>query len=196
MRRFRSSPLPALAIAAVVVLAACSKPAGDAAAVAPAAGEAPTAAPVDAGTAPAGTDTAASGFVLDMARADAYYATLAQIARMSKAESSPAAGNGDDGEEDDVIAMDASESIDAYIARMEADPEAKRLVTSAGMSVRDFAHTNAAMLEGMMAAGMMEATGRKEVPEGINPQYVAFVQEHKAELEAKMQALKAQAGEE
>lgn len=194
MHRSRFSPLPALALAAVVALAACSKPAADDAAPATSApaGDA-AAAPADAGagaTAPQ-TDTAAAGFVLDMGRANAYFATLAQIAKMSKAD----AARSGDGEEDDVIAMDASESVDAYIARMEADPEAKRLLTSAGMSVREFAHTNSAMLEGLMAVGMMEATGRKEVPEGINPQYVAFVQAHKAEFEAKMQALQAHAGE-
>jgi hypothetical protein len=199
MLRSRFSPLALLApLALVAALAACNKPATDAttaATTAAGAGDAQAGASATADAAkPEQTTTAASGFVLDMAKVDAYYATIDRISQMYKAD--PSLATGKDGEEDDPVSMDASESIDAYIARIEADPKAKRLVTSAGMSVSDFAHTNAAMLEGMMAAGMMEATGKTEVPAGINPQYVEFAQQHKAELEAKMTALQAKYSEE
>lgn len=197
MPRPRLLPV-SLSLALVAALSGCSKPAsGDAPATAPAAtssaaatGDAP--APASAAR-PHATETAASGFVLDMDKVDAYYATIGKLAEMAKSDPSPA-GNDDEGDDDDPIAMDASESIDAYIARIEADPKAKRMVTSAGMSVPDYAHTNAALLEGMMAAGMMEATGKTAVPAGINPQYVEFAQQHKAELDAKMKALQAQYG--
>lgn len=197
MLRSRSVPSLLAPLALVAALAACSKPAAEttpSATGASSTADAAAAAPDASEAGPKQTDTAASGFVLDMSKVDAYYATIGKISEMYKADPSLAVGK--DGEEDDPVGMDASESIDAYIARIEADPKAKRLVTSAGMSVSDFAHTNAALLEGMMAAGMMEATGKKDVPEGINPQYVAFAQQHKAELEAKLSALQAQAGAE
>jgi hypothetical protein len=193
MLRSRPALAPLALVVALVALAACSKPAGtEGAAVAPDA--AATAAPAAPADAPKATETAASGFVLDMAKVDAYYATIGKITEMSMAD--PSLTTGKDGEEDDRVSMDASESVDEYIARVEADPKAKRLVTSAGMSVSDFAHTNAAMLEGMMAAGMMEATGKKEIPAGINPQYVEFARQHKAELEAKIEALQARYSQE
>jgi hypothetical protein len=197
MLRSRPAPLALAAAVAVAVasLAGCSKPAADAASPATGTADAAaSAAPAASDPAPRQTDTAASGFVLDMSRVDAYYATIGKISAMYQADPSLALGK--DGEEDDPVAMDASESIDEYVARIEADPKAKRLVTSAGMSVSDFAHTNAALLEGMMAAGMMEATGKTDVPEGINPQFVAFARQHKAELQAKLSALQAQAGAE
>lgn len=195
--RSRSVPALLAPLALVAALAACSKPAADtapSATGASASADATAAAPGASDAGPEQTATTASGFVLDMSKVDAYYATIGKISAMYQADPSLALGK--DGEEDDPVAMNDSESIDAYIARLEADPKAKRLVTSAGMSASDFAHTNAALLEGMMAAGMMEAAGKTEVPEGINPQYVAFAQQHKAELEAKLSALQAQAGAE
>ena len=200
MHRFHLRLAPFALFATLAALAACSKPAAADATTDPADSAASAATASDDRTsedaAPKQTDTAASGFVLDMGKVDAYYATLVKIGKMASTDPSLGDDQDGDGEEDDPVAMDASESIDAYIARMEADPRAKRLVTSAGMSVSDFAHTNAAMLEGMMTAGMMEATGKKDVPAGINPQYVEFVRTHKAELEAKLQAMQAQVGAE
>jgi hypothetical protein len=199
MHRSRPALAPLALAVAFVALAACSKPAAtDGAAAAPdapaSAAPAPTAATAAPAEAPKSTGTAASGFVLDMAKVDAYYATIGKITEMSIAD--PSLATGKDGEEDDRVSMDASESVDEYIARIEADPKAKRLVTSAGMSVSDFAHTNAAMLEGMMGAGMMEATGKKDLPPGINRQYVEFARQHKAELEAKIEALQARYSQE
>ena len=199
MHRTRSLLAP-LALAAVLAApAGCSQPtATEAAQADPASAGTNAATAVDAGDAgddaPGQTQTAASGFVLDMDKVDAYYATIVKMARMAQSDPSVAADNDGDGEEDDPAAMDASESVDEYIARIEADPRAERLVTSAGMTVSDFAHTNAALVEGMMAAGMMEASGKTEVPDGINAQYVEFAREHKDELAKKLEAMQAQLG--
>jgi hypothetical protein len=179
-----------LPLSLVVVAAACSKPAAD---------TTPAAAPADAATAaPAGTEaatstatatatTADSGFVLTMDKVDAYYATIGKLSGMVVAA-------GDDGSEDmdDVTAMNGSESVDQYIARIEADPKARAMITSAGMSVSDYAHTNEALMAGMMTAGALESGALKQIPDGIDPQYVAFAQEHKGELEAKAAALQKQ----
>jgi hypothetical protein len=125
-----------------------------------------------------------SGFVLTMDKVDAYYATIAKLSTMA----------GSDDDADDVTAMDADESVDQYIARIQADPKAAALITSAGMSVSDYAHTNEAMLAGTMTAGALESGALKKIPDGVNPQYVEFVQAHKAQLAAKIAALQKQFG--
>ena len=178
-----------LPLSLLVVAAACSKPAADTTTPAAASADA-AAAPTDAETAATAAPSADTGFVLTMDKVDAYYATIGKLSGM-------VAAAGEDGSEDidDVTAMDASESVDEYIARIEADPKAKAMITSAGMSVSDYAHTNEAMLAGMMTAGALESGALKEIPDGINPQYVEFAQQHKAELEAKLKALQARFGE-
>jgi hypothetical protein len=178
-----------LLLSLVVVAAACSKPAADNPAAAPAAAGVATANPADAGTTPVDMSATGTGFVLTMDKVDAYYATLGKLSGM-------VAAAGDDGSEemDDVTAMDASENVDQYIARVEADPKARAMITSAGMSVSDYAHTNEALLAGMMTAGALESGALKQIPDGIDPQYVKFAQEHKAELATKMEALQKQYG--
>lgn len=177
-----------LPLSLIVVVAACSKPAADTPTAATAADAAATT-PSDADVATTGTPTADTGFVLTMDKVDAYYATIGKLSGM-------VAAAGDDGSEemDDVTAMDASENVDQYIARIEADPKARAMITSAGMSVSDYAHTNEALLAGMMTAGALESGALKKIPDGIDPQYVKFAQEHKAELAAKLKALQKQYG--
>jgi hypothetical protein len=119
-----------------------------------------------------------------MDKVDAYYATIAKLSTMA----------GSDDDADDVTAMDADESVDQYIARIHADPKAAAMITSAGMSVSDYAHTNEALLAGMMTAGALDSGALKTIPAGINPQYVEFARTHKAELAAKLAALQKQFG--
>ena len=178
-----------LPLSLVVVAAACSKPAADNPAAAPAAVGVAAANPADAGTTPVDMSVSDTGFVLTMDKVDAYYATIGKLSGMVAA----AGDNGSD-EMDDVTAMDASESVDQYIARIEADPKARAMITSAGMSVSDYAHTNEALLAGMMTAGALESGALKQIPDGIDPQYVKFAQEHKAELAAKLETLQKQYG--
>jgi hypothetical protein len=149
--------------------------AGNASASAPAASSAPAAEP---------TAASDSGFVLTMDKVDAYYATIAKMSTMIR----------DEGASDDVTAMNSDESVDQYIARIQADPKAAAMITSAGMSVSDYAHTNEALLAGMMTAGALDSGALKTIPAGINPQYVEFARTHKAELAAKLAALQKQFG--
>ena len=163
----------------LLACAACSQnpqnPAATANTASPAAANAPAA---DAAAQP---DT---GFVLTMDKVDAYYATIAKLSAMT----------GKDAPSEDVTAMDGNETVDQNIARIEADPQAKRLITSAGMSVSDYVHTNEALTAGMMTAGALESGALKSIPEGINPQYVEFAKAHKAELADKLAALQKQFG--
>jgi hypothetical protein len=162
-----------------VVLAACNKP--------PANTAAPEAAKVPAATAesgtPAQTGASSSGFVLTMDKVDAFYATIAKIAAATRQDPALA--------DEDIAAIDDDEGIDGYVARIEGNPRARQLITSAGMTVREFALTNAALFEGGMAAGMMASAGKTDIPEGIDPQYVRFVQQNKAAIEARTKALEA-----
>jgi hypothetical protein len=147
---------------------------------------APTASAGEAAGAPAADAVAEpdTGFVLTMDKVDAYYATIAKLSTMS----------GEDAPSDDVTAMNGDETVDQYIARIEADPQAKRLITSAGMSVSDYAHTNEALTVGMMTASALSSGALKSIPAGINPQYVEFAKAHKTELADKLAALQKQFG--
>jgi hypothetical protein len=175
-----------LPAALAIALAACGKPA-DQAATAPSTDDGATAT-ASATTASAPAD---SGFELTMDKVDAYYATIGKMSALAMQAAS--SGSQEEGEDaDDPTSMDASESVDHYIARIEADPKASAMVTSAGMSVSDYAHTNEALTVGMMTAGALESGALKKIPDGIDPQYVEFAQQHKAELEAKLKALQAQ----
>jgi hypothetical protein len=178
-----------LPLSLVAVVAACNKPAADSPAPAPAAADAAASTPGDADAATTSASSADTGFVLTMDKVDAYYATIGKLSGMAAA-----AGDGGNEDMDDVTAMNGSESIDEYIARIEADPKARAMITSAGMSVSDYAHTNEALMSGIMTAGALESGALKQIPDGIDPQYVKIAQEHKAELAARLEALQKQYG--
>jgi len=173
-------PLSLLALAACGHTSAPATTNDTATAAAPAATEAAPPAPADAGD---------DGFVMTMDKFDAYLATIRKVSTTLMAAHAGHADSDEDEDEDDPIAMEGSETIDQYIARINADPKAKALVTSAGMSVSDYAHTSEALLGGMMTAGALKSGALKKIPDGINPQYVRFAQEHEAEINAKMAEL-------
>jgi len=173
-----------LSLALVVALAACTKPADtapaqDAApaatAIAAPAATVAQAAPADA--APA-ESVSAEGYTLTMAHVEAFLAAQAHIAAAVKADATL------------DPAMNASrEDGLQFAARLEATPALRDAIAKAGLSTRDYALTNEALVAAMMAQGAIEAGMLKEVPAGLNPQNVEFVKAHKAELESKMQAL-------
>lgn len=176
----------------LLALAACAKqetpppettaapavgPAEDAAAAA-------TAAPQDAApeTGAPETGTLNPGTIeLTMPRVERWLAATAKIGGLVEKDPSL----------EDVTAMDASESIDTYVARLESHPGVAAAIASAGTSPRDYALTSAAVTAAMFAQGMLEAGAIKQLPEGINQQHVDFIREHKDEIAAKMKALEA-----
>lgn len=146
-------------------------PAGeDAAAV-----DAPAAEPVPAAVAESESDP--GSIELDMPRVERMMAALAAIAKLHEGDPSL----------EDVTAMDANESFDTYVARLEGHPQVSAAIEAAGTTPREFALTSMALTAAMFAHGMMEAGAIKELPEGINAQHVEFVKEHQDEIAAMMQ---------
>lgn len=160
-----------LLLSATLLLAACNAAPASAASPAETAGE-PAAAPADE-----------SDYVLNMDDVDAYLATMGKIAVAAR----------ENPELEDIAAMDAEESVDAFAARLEADPTARTLVTSGGLEVREFAEVGSALLAGLMTAGAMETGALKAIPDGIDPRHVEFARTHMAELKAKVAAAQAAA---
>jgi hypothetical protein len=174
-----------LTLSLVVLLPACSQTASDDTTPAVTAAPGATPAPVaDAASKPPADADEDDGFVLTMDKVDAYYATIGNIARASQ----------EDPAMEDIAAQEGDETAAQYAARMQADPKARALLTSAGLSIEEFAQVNEALLAGMMTAGALESGALKAIPDGINPQYVDFAREHKAELEAKVTALQKSLG--
>ena len=118
---------------------------------------------------------------LTMPRVERWLAATAKIAGLIKQDPSL----------EDVTAMDASESMDTYVARLESHPGVAAAIESAGETPRDYALTSAAVTAAMFAQGMLEAGAIKQVPEGMNQQHVDFIREHKDEIAAKLKALEA-----
>jgi hypothetical protein len=172
----------------LLLAAACAKQDAPPADAAPAAESTESATAETAATeaAPASEPEARDSAALDpgaieltMPRVERWLAATAKIAGLI--EKDPAL--------EDVTAMDASESMETYVARLEAHPGVAAAIGSAGETPRDYAMTSAAVTAAMFAQGMLEAGAIKQLPEGMNQQHVDFIREHKDEIAAKMKAL-------
>jgi hypothetical protein len=170
-----------LSLSLIVALAACTKPADPAPAADAAAPQATTSAAPAASTvaqAPADTGESSDGYVLTMDNVDAMLAAQKHLAAAEQADPSLDS------------AMNASEEDGAqYAARLEATPALRDAIAKAGMTTRDYAMTSESLIAAMMTQGAIEAGQLKDIPDGIDPQTVEFVREHKAELDAKFKAL-------
>jgi hypothetical protein len=162
----------ALFITAAFALAACSKKDSSVAADAAATGSAATPA-----AAPAGEPTAndVSNYELNMDRMRRWVAAMKGFAAEAERDSAAA----------EAMAMDQNASTAQLVARLESHPLAKRVLSQAGLSARDYVWTTAAYMQAAMTAGLMQMPNAK-APEGMNMKNVEFVKAHNAELEAMM----------
>ena len=115
-----------------------------------------------------------------MDRVDAYIAAVRNLSALAAK---------DPGLED-TTAMNASEeNVEQYAARLRANPQVAAAIAKAGSTPEEFARTGEALTGGMMTAGALESGALKKIPDGIDPQYVAFAQQNKAALAERMKAL-------
>ena len=169
-----------LPLSLALLLPACNQPPADATApAATATADVENAVESKDASAASGDETAASGFVLTMDKVDAYYATILNIAKAAQADPTM----------EDIGVQESGEPLEKYAARVDADPRARALLTSGGLSVLEFAQVNEGLMAGMMTAAAMESGALKAIPDGIDPQVVEFARTHKAELEAKLTSL-------
>ena len=174
-------------LALALALGACSKDQPADTAAAPAAGPAAAApqAPAAAAVA-AATDEIAdmSGEIpLTEARMARYYIALEKLAALEKQEP-----------ELEELAMDANETTEQFVARIEREPRIAAALAASGMSALEYARTSEALVASMFAQGMIEAGLTKELPPGANKANIEFVKAHQAEIEAKMKAAGSDAG--
>ena len=82
-----------------------------------------------------------------------------------------------------------AESLDEIVGRIEREPEARRAIESAGIAPRDYVLTSMALIQAMFAMAAVDMGQSEGVPDGVNPENVAFVREHRADIEAMMTAM-------
>ena len=90
---------------------------------------------------------------------------------------------------DDATSMNGNENAEQFAARLRANPQVATAIAKAGLTPEEFARTGEALLGGMMTAGALESGALKRIPDGIDPQHVAFAQQNKAALAQRMKAL-------
>jgi len=187
------SPRSLLSLSLVALVAACNAPSGSNPSGSnlgtPSAATTATTAPTPAG-APAGAPTATASpavhFTLSMDKVDRYIAAIRNLGQL--AQENPAL--------EDVTAMNASEeNEEQYAARLRANPQVAAALAKAGLTPEDFSRTGQALAGGMMTAGALESGALKKIPDGIDPQYVAFAQQNKAVLAQRLKAAAASAAQ-
>jgi hypothetical protein len=170
-----------LSLSLVTTLAACNAPShpGHDTAAAPASPAPAATAPAAAPATPAEASPA-TPFTLTMGKVDGYLAAVRNLGELARKNP----------ELEDVTAMNASEENEAqYAARLRANPQVAAALAKAGLTPEDFSRTGQALAGGMMTAGALESGALKKIPDGIDPQYVAFAQQNKAALAQRMKAL-------
>lgn len=80
-----------------------------------------------------------------------------------------------------------ADSLDGMEAAVKRSPVLSKALASTGLAPREYAKFMMAMIQASITAGFKKAGMLKELPAGVNPENVKFVEEHEAELRA-MQA--------
>lgn len=169
---------PWIVVVAAFSLSGCSsKDSADSAATTPAAKSTNIAA-LTSPTAPTGDPTAAeiSNYPLDMNKMDRWMAVLRGFAMEAKNDSAMR----------DVGRIDANVPMASSIQRLESNPRAARVLSSSGMSARDYVMTTAAYLQAVMTASLLKSQPGFKVPAGQSTANIDFLNQHGAELDAKM----------
>ena len=129
----------------------------------------------------AASDLDPASFELDMGRVDRWLDATRRLSELTEADESL----------EEVVSADANEPREDFIAALEAHPAVAAAIRDAGMSPGEYALTTETLIGALFAVGMLEASATKELPEALrDAQPVAFVQANKAEITAKMEALK------
>lgn len=90
-------------------------------------------------------------------------------------------------EDSQELNFGSANSLDEMEANVNKSPLVSKSLQQAGLTPREYAKFMMAMIQASFAAGFKKAGMLKELPAGVNPDNVKFVEEHEAELKA-MQA--------
>ena len=127
-------------------------------------------------------------------------ATLAKFLRASRAMAAAAkpapADTGDDAEDrdddddDDDDDAEDSKSIAEIAAFYDANPAARRAITGAGLTTREYVVFSFALFQAGMGAWLVEQQGWSKLPPDVARTNVEFYQRHKAQLDSVTAELK------
>jgi len=90
--------------------------------------------------------------------------------------------NGDD-DDDSIIETNAGESLADMVRSIERQPQVVTALRSAGLTPREFSVLQLSLMQAALHHGMMKAGLLKTLPKDANPENVAFMKQHEAELE-------------
>ncbi|HKA59279.1 MAG TPA: hypothetical protein VKD28_11755 [Gemmatimonadales bacterium] len=115
-------------------------------------------------------------------------ATLAKYVKAARAlaalgKSMPADTSDDERDEEDEGAAGGM-SIAELTAKYDAVPEARRAITSAGLTTREYVVFTYALFQAGMAAFVVEQQGWNKLPPNVARSNVEFYQRHKASLDS------------
>ena len=106
---------------------------------------------------------------------------LAALARPAAADT---AEDADDAEDDEDEDGDDDMSIAELTAMYDTIPGAKRAITGAGLTTREFVVFTLTLFQAGMAAWLVEQQGWDKLPAGWSRDNVVFYQRHKAQLDS------------
>jgi hypothetical protein len=87
------------------------------------------------------------------------------------------------GDDEDGDLGDAR-SLSEMAAKIDAQPALAAAVRGAGMTTREFATAELALLQAALAYGLQKAGGLKQLPDDVSKENVEFVRQHEREIEA------------
>lgn len=114
--------------------------------------------------------------------------TDAEAARLQQLDEEVDRLESDDDAEEAVDKQ--AQTISDMVQQIEKVPQVAAAIRRAGLSTREFATMQLALLQASMAYGMMKATGRTTLPASVavNPDNIKFVQQHEADIERLMKS--------
>ena len=124
----------------------------------------------------------------DTAEIQRYVLTDAGLAKYSQAAKKLAALPRDDAACSDGGDGSEEQSIDQVAAKLNARPDAKAALQSAGMSAREYVVFSMSLLQNGLAAWALDQPGGK-LPAGVSKANVDFIKKHDAQLK-QMQGLR------
>ena len=114
-----------------------------------------------------------SNYKLDMDKMRKYVAAIKGFTSLSKSDSAAAS----------AMSTDSNESTAQMIAKLESNPAARRVLSQAGLSAKDYVWITAAWLQAAMTQGVLAASPQAKMPPGQNPENIQFLEANKVELD-------------
>lgn len=95
----------------------------------------------------------------------------------------------DDDDAEEAIAG-PSQTLSDMVQRLDKVPGVAAAIRRAGLSTREFATMQLALLQASLTYGIMKASGRTTLPASVdvNPDNIKFVQQHEADIERVMKS--------